>query len=52
MTNLKKKIGDFKVVPTLAIIMIGHNPDSEIYVKNKIFCEWNVVEKIVKKGKK
>lgn len=36
MTGLKKKIGDFKLVPNLAIIMIGNNPDSEIYVKKKI----------------
>lgn len=36
MADLKKKIGDFKLVPNLAIIMIGDNPDSEIYVKRKI----------------
>ena len=36
MADLKKQIGDFKVVPTLAIIMIGNNPDSEVYVRMKI----------------
>ena len=36
MADLKKKVGDFKLVPNLAIIMIGDNPDSEIYVKRKI----------------
>lgn len=36
MADLKKKIGDFTVVPNLAIIKIGNDPDSEIYVKNKI----------------
>jgi len=36
MADLKKKVGDFKWVPNLAIIMIGDNPDSEIYVKRKI----------------
>lgn len=36
MADLKKKIGDFKQVPNLAIIKIGDNVDSEIYVKRKI----------------
>lgn len=36
MADLKKKIGESNVVPNLAIIMIGNNPDSEIYVKRKI----------------
>ena len=36
MADLKKKIGDFTVVPNLAIIKIGDDPDSAIYVKNKI----------------
>jgi len=36
MADLKKKIGDFTVMPNLAIIKIGDDPDSEIYVKNKI----------------
>jgi methylenetetrahydrofolate dehydrogenase (NADP+)/methenyltetrahydrofolate cyclohydrolase len=36
MADLKKKIGDFTVVPNLAIIKIGDDPDSDIYVKNKI----------------
>jgi len=36
MTDLKKQIGEFKTVPNLAIIKIGDNPDSAIYVKNKI----------------
>jgi len=34
--QLKKKIGEFKTVPNLAIIKIGDDPDSAIYVKNKI----------------
>lgn len=36
MAELKKKIEGFKVVPTLAIIKIGDNPDSDIYVKRKL----------------
>lgn len=36
MADLKKKISELKVVPTLAIIMIGNNPDSEIYVRRKL----------------
>jgi methylenetetrahydrofolate dehydrogenase (NADP+) / methenyltetrahydrofolate cyclohydrolase len=45
MLELKEKISDFKIVPArpsgaggpnLAIIKIGDNPDSDIYVKNKI----------------
>ena len=36
MTDLKNKIGEFKTVPNLAIVKIGDNPDSDIYVKRKI----------------
>ncbi len=42
MAELKKKIKDFNIVPacagrpTLAIIKIGDNPDSEIYVRMKM----------------
>jgi methylenetetrahydrofolate dehydrogenase (NADP+)/methenyltetrahydrofolate cyclohydrolase len=36
IADLKKQIGGFKVVPNLAIIKIGENPDSDAYVKNKI----------------
>ncbi len=36
MADLKKTVGTFKVVPNLAIIKIGDNPDSAVYVKNKI----------------
>lgn len=36
MADLKKKISDFKLSPKLAIIKIGDNPDSDIYVKMKI----------------
>ncbi len=42
MLELKEKISDFKTVPdyasrpNLAIIKIGDNPDSDIYVRNKI----------------
>jgi len=36
MSDLKKQIGEFKTVPNLAIIKIGDNPDSAVYVKNKI----------------
>jgi len=33
--NLKKEIADNKLNPGLAIIMVGNNPASEIYVRNK-----------------
>ncbi|MFZ2038967.1 MAG: bifunctional 5,10-methylenetetrahydrofolate dehydrogenase/5,10-methenyltetrahydrofolate cyclohydrolase [Minisyncoccia bacterium] len=36
MADLKKKISDFNLSPNLAIIKIGDNPDSDIYVKMKI----------------
>lgn len=36
MADLKKKIAKLGMAPNLAIIMIGNNPDSAIYVKNKI----------------
>jgi len=36
MADLKKQIGEFKTVPNLAIIVLGDNPDSAIYIKNKI----------------
>ena len=36
MADLKKKISGFDIVPNLAIIKIGENLDSEIYVKRKI----------------
>lgn len=36
MEELKKKISGFSSVPSLAIIQIGDNPDSDIYVKRKI----------------
>jgi len=36
IADLKKQIGEFKTVPNLAIIKIGDNPDSAVYVKNKI----------------
>jgi methylenetetrahydrofolate dehydrogenase (NADP+)/methenyltetrahydrofolate cyclohydrolase len=36
MADLKKTVGTFKVVPNLAIIKIGDNPDSAVYVKNKM----------------
>jgi methylenetetrahydrofolate dehydrogenase (NADP+)/methenyltetrahydrofolate cyclohydrolase len=36
MKELQNKIGDFRVVPTLAIIKIGDNPDSDIYVARKL----------------
>lgn len=36
MADLKQKIFGFKLVPNLAIIKIGDNPDSDIYVKMKI----------------
>lgn len=34
--QLKKQIGELKAVPNLAIIKIGDNPDSAVYVKMKI----------------
>ena len=36
MADLKKKIGGLAMVPNLAIVKIGDNPDSAAYVKNKI----------------
>ncbi len=36
MADLKRKIGELGVAPNLAIVMIGDNPDSAVYVKNKI----------------
>lgn len=36
MAELKEKISGFSSVPSLAIIQIGDNPDSDIYVKRKI----------------
>jgi methylenetetrahydrofolate dehydrogenase (NADP+)/methenyltetrahydrofolate cyclohydrolase len=34
--DLKEKIKTFGIAPNLAIIKIGDNPDSDVYVKNKI----------------
>lgn len=34
--KLRKEISDLKVIPSLAIIYVGDNPASEIYVRNKI----------------
>lgn len=34
--SLKKEIKDLNIVPGLAIIYVGDNPASEIYIKNKI----------------
>jgi len=36
MLDLKNKVSGFTAVPNLAIIKIGDNPDSDIYVKNKL----------------
>jgi methylenetetrahydrofolate dehydrogenase (NADP+) / methenyltetrahydrofolate cyclohydrolase len=36
MSNLKEQVSDFKIVPSLAIIKIGDNPDSEVYVQRKL----------------
>ena len=36
MAELREKIGGFKVVPNLAIVRIGDDPDSDVYVKRKI----------------
>lgn len=33
--NLKSVIETKKITPRLAVILVGHNPSSEIYVKNK-----------------
>ncbi|MBO4284991.1 MAG: bifunctional methylenetetrahydrofolate dehydrogenase/methenyltetrahydrofolate cyclohydrolase FolD [Alphaproteobacteria bacterium] len=33
--KLKEKIGNLKAKPKLAIVLVGHNEASEIYVKNK-----------------
>lgn len=64
--DLKKKIEREKIVPVLAIIYVGDNPESELYIKNKraaakkvgmkIFCykfdERVRKEKIINKIKK
>ncbi len=42
MVELKEKISDFKIVPNLAIIKIGENPDSDIYIRNKINFAKNI----------
>jgi len=34
--NLKEKIKDLKVKPGLAVVLVGNDPASEVYVKNKI----------------
>ncbi len=36
MADLKNKIGEFKTVPCLAIVKIGNDPDSDIYVQRKL----------------
>jgi len=33
--DLNKKISREKITPTLAVILVGKNPESELYVKNK-----------------
>lgn len=40
LANLKEKISNLKIKPGLAVVFIGKNPASQIYVKNKILaCE-------------
>lgn len=34
--ELKDEVSSFSIKPTLAIILVGNNPASEIYVKNKL----------------
>ena len=36
MADLKKAVTGLKRVPKLAIVMVGNNPDSEIYVRRKL----------------
>lgn len=35
LANLKQKIDKFQTKPSLAVILVGNNPASQIYVKNK-----------------
>lgn len=36
LNNIKKEVENFDVKPTLAVIIVGCNPASKVYVKNKI----------------
>ncbi len=35
LTNLKQKLDEYQVKPTLVVILVGENPASKIYVNNK-----------------
>ena len=36
LDNLKVKVGNLSKQPHLVVILVGNNPASQIYVKNKI----------------
>lgn len=36
LNNIKKEVENFDVKPTLAVIIVGNDPASKVYVKNKI----------------
>ena len=36
LNNIKKEVENFDVKPTLAVIIVGCDPASKVYVKNKI----------------
>ena len=36
LNNIKKEVENFNVKPTLAVIIVGNDPASKVYVKNKI----------------
>lgn len=36
LNNIKKEVENFDIKPTLAVIIVGCNPASKVYVKNKI----------------
>lgn len=36
LNNIKKEVENFGVKPTLAVIIVGNDPASKVYVKNKI----------------
>ena len=42
LDNLKVKVGNLSKQPHLVVILVGNNPASQIYVKNKIY---NIVVK-------
>jgi len=47
LENLKKKIAREKKSPVLAIILIGENPESKLYIKNKKAAAENINLKVL-----